>query len=174
MPLHRRRAVHQAAVAHVVAELGQRGLRWRYWSALHAGGLDLDVNGHAVAVRGACVQRRQTTVRARGKVYRYRHRQWLWNCHAHGQRRCQPDVWILVGFGDRGVVGVCLVVPNEVMGASVQNVCLQDTDRETAARSRLRACLGRWEVLAVPPAVLWAASQSGWDAVDRGGEGKAA
>lgn len=149
-PEHTRQRLHRAGVAFVEHELlsrgcdvntlhGTDGLTFHAWSRI----------GHprtkpiTVAVRAARVRAVQHAVTVGGKRYVYRYDHLHWNLHSHAERRCHPDVWVLVAIGRPSTA---FVVPGAVL-PTTQTVQLQADPKPGRAGALVRAYEGRWDLI---------------------------
>ena len=140
-----RSAVHQSAVYSVMRRLRRRGHRVQRIPH-DAGGYSILVDDQIrVAVRGARVVMRRHRVTFNGKQYHYRYRVHAWGFHAHGVRRCLPDIWCLVPAGRPAAT---LVIPGAVVGPTRRNVALLlDVGESRRRPSRWRQYVGCWELV---------------------------
>lgn len=143
-----RRSLHFAGVRFAERALVARGCRVQRHPCNDAVTLTVwpTKSGKAaisVAVRAARPRDAQHAVTVGGKRYQYRYRVLHFNLHSHAQRKCFPDVWVLVVITRRPLV---FVVPQSVLGKRM-TVQLQAALLPGRGGARVRAFAGRWDVI---------------------------
>lgn len=147
-----RQRLHRAGVAYVEHELLTRGcdllrlddasaLTFQAWSRV---GHPRSKPPLTIAVRAATVRAHRHRVKVKGKEYTYTYRHLHWNLHARGERRCQPDIWVLVIVGQPSTA---FVVPGAAL-ARTKTVQLQADPLPGRGGAAVRAYEGRWDLIA--------------------------